>query len=261
MYLTLMLLRKLLYYIPIFFQAARGTSAINSGIRMIALDASRILFIIISGILVSKYQHYVSFHVPLRRQSSRRSNRTTIQMPYMVVGTAINIIGAGLFTTLGLSTSTALSTSFLVVSGIGAGSGGNQPSTALQAVLSDEDLPIGNGLTVFGLQLGTAAAFAISQTVFLTKVFHTIESNPETLGITRSQVLQAGASRLQEVVRSPKALNVVRQAYSDGTRDTMVVALVAICLSTLCLPGMKWSKLTDGKKVGGKESELDQIQS
>jgi hypothetical protein len=131
MYLTLMLLRKLLYYIPIFFQAAWGTSAINSGIRMIALDASRILFIIISGILVSKYQHYVSFHVPLRRQSSRRSNRTTIQMPYMVVGTAINIIGAGLFTILGLSTSTALSTSFLVDSGIGAGFGGNQPFTAL----------------------------------------------------------------------------------------------------------------------------------
>jgi len=47
-----------LYYIPIYFQAARGTSAINSGIRMIALDAARIVFIIISGGLISKFRNF-----------------------------------------------------------------------------------------------------------------------------------------------------------------------------------------------------------
>ncbi|KAF2683004.1 MFS general substrate transporter [Lentithecium fluviatile CBS 122367] len=91
------------------FTSTRGTSATNNGIRMIALDASRIFFIIISGILVSTYQHY---------------------MPYMVTGTAINIVGAGLQTTLGTSTSTALSATFLVIAGAGAGLGGNQPFTA-----------------------------------------------------------------------------------------------------------------------------------
>jgi hypothetical protein len=92
-------------------------------------------------------------------------------MPYMIVGTAISAVAAGLLVTLGLNTSTAYSTTFMFLAGVGAGIGGNQPFIALQAALtyvncsydepqltgslSEEDLPLGNGLTVFGLQLGT----------------------------------------------------------------------------------------------------------
>jgi hypothetical protein len=54
---------KYLQYIPIYFQAIRGTSALNSGIRMIALDAARVVFIIISGVLVTQFGHYVSIHI------------------------------------------------------------------------------------------------------------------------------------------------------------------------------------------------------
>lgn len=78
------------------------------------------------------------------------------KMPYMVVGTIVSVVATGLLTMLDLSTSTALSTAFMFLAGAGAGIGGNQPFTALQAALkTDDDLSIGNGLTVFGLQLGT----------------------------------------------------------------------------------------------------------
>jgi hypothetical protein len=89
----------------------------------------------------------------------------------MVVGTAMSAVAAGLLVTLGLNTSTAYSTAFMFLAGVGAGIGGNQPFIALQAALpyvncshdqpqltgslSEEDLSLGNGLTVFGLQLGT----------------------------------------------------------------------------------------------------------
>lgn len=89
----------------------------------------------------------------------------------MVVGTAMSAVAAGLLITLGLNTSTAYSTVFMFLAGVGAGIGGNQPFIALQAALpyvncsydqpqltgslSEEDLSLGNGLTVFGLQLGT----------------------------------------------------------------------------------------------------------
>ena len=36
-----------------------------------------------------------------------------------------------------------------------------------------------------------------------------------------------------------------REAYSAGTKDTMVVALIVICLSLLCLSGMEWVKVSD----------------
>jgi hypothetical protein len=89
----------------------------------------------------------------------------------MVVGTAISAVGAGLLITLGVNTSTAYSTAFMIIAGFGAGIGGNQPFIALQSALpyvnlqlqsiiankfvSEEDISLGNGLTVFGLQLGT----------------------------------------------------------------------------------------------------------
>jgi hypothetical protein len=164
-------------------------------------------------------------------------------MPYMAVGTAISCIGAGLLVTLNTTTTTALSTAFLFIVGVGAGIGGNQPFTALQAVLSDEDMSTGNGLTVFGLQLGTSLAFAISQTVFLTKIFHTVEMAADMSYISRTSIVKAGASHLEELAKDARGLRVLRKAYSAGIKDTMIVALVAICLSLLCLPGMEWVKL------------------
>jgi glucose uptake protein GlcU len=169
-------------------------------------------------------------------------------MPYMVVGTIMSCIGAGLLVTINTSTTTALSTAFLFIVGTGAGIGGNIPFTALQAVLSDDDMPIGNGLTVFGLQLGTSLAFAISQTVFLTKIFQVVAMNPVTAMISRTAVVQAGASHLEQLAHDAASLNILREAYSAGSRDTMIVALVAICLSLFCLPFMEWVKLPDTSK-------------
>ncbi|KAK8905735.1 hypothetical protein QC760_005651 [Botrytis cinerea] len=99
-----------LQYIPIYFQAIRGTSALHGGVRMIAIDAGRIVFIIILSILVTKFGHY---------------------MPYMTDGTIITAIAAGLLTMFDIDTSTARSTAFMFLAGAGAGTGGNQPFTAL----------------------------------------------------------------------------------------------------------------------------------
>ncbi|EMR86538.1 putative efflux pump antibiotic resistance protein [Botrytis cinerea BcDW1] len=77
---------------------------------MIAIDAGRIVFIIILSILVTKFGHY---------------------MPYMTVGTIITAIAAGLLTMFDIDTSTARSTAFMFLAGAGAGIGGNQPFTAL----------------------------------------------------------------------------------------------------------------------------------
>jgi hypothetical protein len=193
---------------------------------MIAMDAARIIFIIISGALITKYGNY---------------------MPYMVAGTIINTIGAGFMTTLEKSTSTAISTTFLFIVGMGAGIGGNQPFTAVQAVLDQDDMPVGNGLSVFGLQLGTSLAFAFGQTAFLTRIFHILERNPLTADTTRAQVIKAGAAHLMQLADGPEKLEVLRTAFAGGVKETMIVALVAIALGNLCCAGMEWLHLVPDK--------------
>jgi hypothetical protein len=56
-------------------------------------------------------------------------------MPVMLAGTMIAAIGAGIMILLDMHTSTGLSTTYMIVWGIGSGLGANLPFTALQAVL------------------------------------------------------------------------------------------------------------------------------
>lgn len=53
----------------------------------------------------------------------------------MIVGTAINILGAGLLTTIGPHTSTVKWASYMVINGVGIGMAMQLPYTALKAVL------------------------------------------------------------------------------------------------------------------------------
>lgn len=80
----------------------------------------------------------------------------------MVTGTTVNIVGAGLLTTIGAGTTTLKWASYMVVNGIGIGMAMQLPYTALQAVLeyapilhlnnskltctSPDDVATGNGM-------------------------------------------------------------------------------------------------------------------
>jgi hypothetical protein len=54
----------------------------------------------------------------------------------MIVGTAISMVGSGLYLMLDLDTSRALWATFLVVCGLGTGFAINMPYTVVQAVLT-----------------------------------------------------------------------------------------------------------------------------
>lgn len=73
------------FYLPIYFQAIRGTSASTAGVRLLAYFLSTVVFVIGSGIAISKIGYYT---------------------PWLIAGCAILIIGNGLLTTLKPNTST-----------------------------------------------------------------------------------------------------------------------------------------------------------
>jgi hypothetical protein len=59
----------------------------------------------------------------------------TQQVPYMIVGQTISVVGAGLITRLDGATTTVVWASYLVITGIGMGMAMQLPYTALQVVL------------------------------------------------------------------------------------------------------------------------------
>lgn len=58
----------------------------------------------------------------------------------------MSVIGSGLITTLGLGTSLATWVGYFFIAAAGTGMSNNHAYTAAQAVLSEADIPIGNGL-------------------------------------------------------------------------------------------------------------------
>jgi len=90
----------LLYYIPLYFQGARGTSATTSAIDLAPLVISFVVFSVASGILVTKLGYYV---------------------PFMIGGAALISVSSGLLSTLGVTTSPGIWIGFQIMSGAGLG--------------------------------------------------------------------------------------------------------------------------------------------
>ena len=63
----------------------------------------------------------------------------------MVLSAIVGSVGTGLLSTVGVDTSTLQWAAFMVVTGLGIGIGVQMPYSAVQVVLSETDVPIGNG--------------------------------------------------------------------------------------------------------------------
>ncbi|KAI0395153.1 MFS general substrate transporter [Xylariaceae sp. FL0594] len=197
------------YYLPIYFQSAQGVSTTQSGVRFISLVLPQIVGLVIVGAIVSYWGYYV---------------------PYMILGVVITSIGAGLLTTIGVSTPTVQWAAYMVVNGLGIGMAQQLPYTALQAVLDPIDVPIGNAIAVFSYQLGGALGVAIGQNLLLSKLTLTVPRH--TRAVTPDAVIAAGATGLGALSRGdPTVLNALRSAYAEAVRDPLILALAAAVLA------------------------------
>ena len=129
------MLEQVIYYIPFYFQTVEGVSLTMSGIRSIPLCLSRIVGVVASGIVIIYTGHYVSSQNPIQYNSKLISQLLTLQIPYMVLGQIICIVGTGLLTRIRSGTPTAFWATYLVITGLGHGIGLQLLFTALQVVL------------------------------------------------------------------------------------------------------------------------------
>jgi hypothetical protein len=205
------------YYLPLFFQSAQGISATMSGVRQIALILPDILAIGLTGFIVTKWGYYV---------------------PYMIAGTVIASVGAGLLTTIDDAIPTTKWAAYLVITGIGIGMAFQLPYTAVQAVLDPADVATGNAIAVFSSQLSGAIGLAIGQDILIHKLYVAV---PEyTNAVTPAEVVVAGAGGLAEISSSPVVLAALRHAYADAVRWTMILAVASICIAFPSSCAMEW---------------------
>ena len=216
----------LVTYLPIYFQAVKGVSAVQSGLMNLPLVITLVGSSLIGGGLVAWLGQYG---------------------PLMLASSVIMPVGCGLMTTFTPTSSAGAWAGFQVVYGIGNGLGMQQPMVAIQTVLQDKDIPMGIAMIVFAQTLGGALFSAVGQTIFAGRLKTNI-LNART-SIDGQGIIDAGVTSFRTFV--PQAeIPAVTRAYNLSLRQTFYVAAAAASLTIIGSALVEWKSVKTAKKAG-----------
>ena len=162
----------------------------------------------------------------------------------MIVGAILAAIGTGLLSTIGLDTPTARWAGFMVLTGLGIGTGIQLPLTAVQVVSSKDDAPISSGVIVFFSQLGGAIAVPVAETIFVGSISSQVAAQAFP-GISPEAVVHAGATELGSLTADPKILRLLQGAYSLGVSKTLYLATAMAAAALPFAVGMEWRTVVE----------------
>ncbi|KAF4912758.1 Efflux pump roqT [Colletotrichum viniferum] len=197
----------LVYYVPLWFQAIQGVTPEQSGVRYLALCLAFILTIFMSGWGVTKTGYY---------------------HPFMLAGTVLIAVGAGLLSTLRVQSGAGQWISFQVIAGLGIGASTQQAAVAVQSTLTEGDVAIGVAVVLFFQCFGPTTAITIAQAVFASDLASGIST--KIPGMDPRKVQSAGATQLTSLV-SPEKLSLLLEVYNHAVTRTFLVAAAMAALS------------------------------
>ena len=199
------------------FQAIKGTSAVQSGIRTIPLLLAMVIIIIMVGALVQKIGYYT---------------------PFMIIGAVIMPIGAGLLTTLKVSSGAGEWIGYQVLAGVGMGAGLQQSNLAAQKVASRRDSSMAVALVILCQTLGGAIFAAVSQNIIDQRLIENLRST-NIPGINAATIINAGATTLRTVVPA-EHLDRFLALYNDAIMKGLDVAVACACMTIVPALMMEW---------------------
>ncbi|CAK7205179.1 hypothetical protein SEUCBS139899_007944 [Sporothrix eucalyptigena] len=232
------------YYLPIWFQAIKGNTAVESGIRLLPQVIAIVISSILTGVLTSRTGYYT---------------------PFLLVGICITSIGAGLLTTFNVNTTTGMCIGYQIVYGWGFGGCVQAPNMAAQTVLPRDQVSIGAALMLFGQTLFGSIFVSIGQNVLDGQL---VKHLSNFVTVTPAQIESAGATGLSALV--PEQFHdQYLAAYNSSLRVCFEIALIVACLSIFGGIGMEWKSVkkqpddgvdkvfsdADGKEVELKENK------
>lgn len=214
-----------MYFLPFWFQAVKGASAVSSGIMNIPMLLSVVVFSVGSGIVVTKWGYYTPF----------------------IIGAAVLMpIGYGLTSTLKVDSGAAAWIGFQIIAGAGVGIGMQQPLMAVQVVLDIADVPTGTALIIFAQSLGGAMFVTAGNTVFSNRL---VAFLAEYLPHVDPRVVAAGATGIRRAIAAQDLAGVVH-AYNSALSNCFLVSTATASAAILGAVLVEW------KSVKGKNVEM-----
>ncbi|KAJ7200968.1 major facilitator superfamily domain-containing protein [Mycena rebaudengoi] len=219
----------LLFYIPIWFQAIKGVSAVQSGIRNLPMILTWVLASLVAGGIITATGYYT---------------------PFLYASSVLLAVGAGLLATLKVDSGPARWIGYQIIYGLGGGLGMQQPMIAAQTVLQLADVPVGISILMFTETLGGALFISVGQNVFTNKLVSGLVS--KVPGINPTIVLGTGATSIRGAVDA-RFLPDVLVVYNQALISAFYVSVAMTALSTIGSAAMEWKSIKgkDIQKGGG----------
>ncbi|EED21261.1 efflux pump antibiotic resistance protein, putative [Talaromyces stipitatus ATCC 10500] len=210
---------SMVYYLPLYFQAILGDSAVLAGAHNLAFIVPAMISVLVAGIIVTN---------------------TGMITAVMTVGSAIGALGCGLCSLFGLDTTIGVWIGVQIVAGVGLGLGFQVPLTTGQASVQESDLPAVTSMLLEFQTLGGAIWVSASQAVFINRMLIVL---PELApNVNPRQVIATGAGDLRTVF-DPEQLPGILTAYSQGIKDAYLLICALIGVSMFVAASMPWKKL------------------
>ncbi|KAL3455893.1 major facilitator superfamily domain-containing protein [Aspergillus heterothallicus] len=222
----------MLYYIPIWFQAIKGASAIRSGVMNLPMVLAYVFFSLSGGYLTTLIGYYVPF-----------AYATVILMS----------IGAGLLSTFTVDSSSSHWIGYQFLFGAGVGFGLQCSFAAPQCTLPVEDIAIGTAIVMFLENLAAAVFVSVGQNVFsnqLTKNVGVYAPQVDT-----AKLIEGGATEIQHTVPA-KFYDMVLFAYNMALTQTFYVGVALSAVGVLGVVVMEWVNVKGDK---GKKKDQEGV--
>lgn len=192
----------IIYFLPIWFQAIKGVSAVTSGIQTLPLVLSLVVASIIAGGITAKTGYYTG---------------------QLIACSIVMSVGTGLLTTLTVDTPSPKWIAYQFLYGFGLGMGMQQAGMAAQTCLAKKDVMIGVSLMFFMQGIGGAIFVSIGQTVFTQSLISKL-SKVADITIAPAMIVRTGATDLRDIV-PPQYLRLVLVAYNAALSDVFKVGI------------------------------------
>ncbi|RYP31962.1 hypothetical protein DL767_005503 [Monosporascus sp. MG133] len=213
-----------IYFVPLWFQAVQGVSAIESGTRNLPMLIGNMIGTIIAGILVAVIGYYA---------------------PFMYLGTIITSVGAGLLTLFDPGTTSAEWIGYQAMVGLGIGFGWQQPLAAVQTALDLKDVPVATAILSFTQTVGGSIFVSVAQAAFSNKLVQ--ELSTRAPGLDPDIVLDGGAGDIANLVPQQYLPEVI-MSYNNGLTSSFVVGTAMVAASTLGCVFVEWNSVKGMKR-------------
>jgi hypothetical protein len=169
--------------------------------------------------------------------------------PFIIFGTVLFTIGAGLLLTIQVDTTNWKVYGFTIVAGAGLGFSMQNAFMSVQAVLPQATLPIGNAIVMFSQTLAGAMFLAISNSVLSNGLVSEIAKRIPN--IDPATIINAGATGIREIVNGDQELQLVLEAYNLAVRHVLTIAVICGALSFVASLGFEWRSIKGKNLAAG----------